>query len=232
MLCSKCGANVPDDVKFCSVCGEPMPAAPEAPAYAEPVYAAPVAPKKKLNVKLLAIAGVAVVAVVVLLVLLLGGSSYQGVVDDLLKVSMEGDLSGIEDLAPEAFWKWANAEYQVTPEAVASNQKLKAYLDESVQSETKHMVEEYGSDWDVDYTVICDHAISAEDFAKIQKNMQEHYGFAAEEVRLVHIEMECTGDLDSEIGIEPSYVAKVDGDWYAISGSGYFAAEEMVKQCK
>ena len=232
MLCSKCGANVPDDVKFCSVCGEPMPAAPETPAYAEPVYAAPVAPKKKLNVKLLAIAGVAVVAVVVLLVLLLGGSSYQGIVDDMLTVTMEGDLSGVEDMAPEAFWNWASTEYKVTPDAVASNQALKAYITESVNSQTKHMVEDYGSDWDIDYTVVCDHAIAAEAFAKIQETMQKHYGFAAEEVRQLHVKVECTGELDDETDIESFYIAKVDGDWYAISGSGYFAVEDMVKQCK
>lgn len=65
MVCSKCGANQPDGVQFCTVCGNSMDAKPAAPAV-QTNYYAPMARS----------GGVSVVGIIFMIVGAIYGISY------------------------------------------------------------------------------------------------------------------------------------------------------------
>lgn len=212
MLCAKCGSFVPDGANVCGVCGQPM--------------AAP-APKKKLNVKALVIAGVAVVAVVVLCLVLFGGSSYSSLVDDYYEFYFEDEVSDIEDMAPEAYWTYVQKHYDgLTPATIENDAKLQTYLKAERAKVDAEMVKEYGSDWDIDWSVACDHEVTKETLSDLQKSFAEKYSLAVEDAREIHVKREYSGE-DDYISYSSMYVVEIDGDWYLLSG-GDFAVSNIV----
>jgi len=228
MFCAKCGANVADGAKFCDVCGQPMaapaaPVAPAAPAYAPAAPVAAPAPKKAgLPVILIAVAAVAVV--VLLGVLLLGGSSCEGVVDDYFTLQYEGDLSVVEDQAPEAFWNYVTGEYGMSVEQITENPICVAKAQASATESRNDYNDDYGPDWDFDYTVLCEHDLGQTKLAAVQAKLAEKYGIPMEDIEelvTLHIERERSGDLDEDHDVISRTAVKIDGDWYLLSASFY-----------
>lgn len=213
MLCAKCGSFVPDGANVCGVCGQPV--------------AAP-APKKKLNVKVLVIAGVAVVAVVALCLVLFGGSSYSGLVDDYYEYYYEGEIPDLEDMAPQAYWDAVQKLYKVTPDVIEDDAKLEAKLEADRVELDADYAKDYGSDFDIDWSVTCDHEVTSEVLGEIKESLLKKYNITVEEARLIHVKIEKDGELNSSISINDKYAVKIDGDWYLLDSGYGFVVEDII----
>ena len=99
MVCQNCGTQLPDGTPSCPTCGAQMFAQQPYMDPNQPYTAAPAAPAKGGNNKMVGIiaAVVAIVAIVVVAVLLLGGGEYDGKYK-LTKCSYGGEVYSIEDM--------------------------------------------------------------------------------------------------------------------------------------
>lgn len=91
MICKKCGADVADEMTFCTVCGEEM--IPDEPQKK---------PALKGKKKLIAIVGaaLAVVLVLVLLIVIFSGNAAEERVEDLYESILDYDLNAAVDALP------------------------------------------------------------------------------------------------------------------------------------
>lgn len=236
MFCAKCGANVPDGVKFCSVCGQPMeaaaPAAPEAPAAPvyeapvapAPVYGAPVAPApKKANVKLIAIiAGVAVLVLVLCLVLF-SKSGAEAALDDYFDAFVSGDFSNVEDLMPDLAWK----EMGVNPDTLDSELYTNKWLAELRDDADGIDIET------IDYKVLDVDEIEGKEFQELAKVFAESKpSFVVDEACTLWVET--SGEYysgDEYVDINTFTGVKIDGEWYILEGRS-FAATAFARLAK
>lgn len=236
MFCRKCGANVPDGVKFCSVCGQLMeeaapaaPVAPEAPAapvYAEPVYAAPVAPAPKKNMKGILIAAVAAVLALVLCLVLFSGGGAEAAMEDYLNAYYNGDLSGVEDMLPEAVWTQA-AKMGVTPEAIEA-------LGAKQMAEIAEDYEEFKAE-SFNVNILAVEDVSEKELAELKATFAlTSTPCEVTDARYVHYEVLGESLTGEELVVTCSsrLVVEVDGDWYVARSSGSFAASEFISLVK
>ncbi len=101
MICKKCGAEVAEELTFCTVCGEEMEHESKEKGGMD-------AEKKK---KLMLIGGIGIGAIILLLLALLifGGNGAESRVEDLYESALEYDLNGLlEALPPEVLTYFKN----------------------------------------------------------------------------------------------------------------------------
>lgn len=103
MICKKCGAEVPDEMTFCTVCGEPM----EPPETAKPEKEKP--SKKK---KILIIGGtvLGLIIVIVLLILIFSGNGAEKRLEELYRSVLEYDANAVFDVLPPAVQNYCKEE--------------------------------------------------------------------------------------------------------------------------
>lgn len=94
MICKKCGAEVPDEMTFCTVCGEPM----EQPKSTKPLKEKLFTGKKKYFVFGGIILGV--ILIVVLLILIFSGNGAVKRVEELYKSVVSYDANAVLDVLP------------------------------------------------------------------------------------------------------------------------------------
>lgn len=216
MFCAKCGANVPDGVKFCSVCGQPVetaaPAAPvyEAPVAPAPVYGAPVAPApKKANVKLIAIIAGAAALVLVLCLVLFSGGGAEAAFDDYFDAYFGCDLSNVEDLMPEALWNDA----KITPEQ----------MENLGDAQKERLGKKYeGLDLDsFDYEILAVEEMKDEQMKQFRAMMKVFKSpVEVGDVCNLHVELRAETTSGEEWCDVKEYLAiELDGDWCIMEGN-------------
>lgn len=95
MICKKCGAEVPDEMTFCTVCGEPM----ERPEDARPEKGKP---SKKKKVLIIGGTVLGIIMVIVLLILIFSGNGAVKRVEELYNSVLEYDANAVFDVLPPA----------------------------------------------------------------------------------------------------------------------------------
>lgn len=120
MKCKKCGAEVPDEMTFCTVCGEPM----EPPEKEKPEKGK--ASKKK---KILIIGGtvLGVMIVVLLLILIFSGNGAEKRVTELYKAALEYDVNAVLEVLPPAVHNHAREQLNIQDSSleIIDSRKLK-----------------------------------------------------------------------------------------------------------
>lgn len=209
MICANCGANVPDGVKFCGVCGQPMPApaAPVAPAYA-PV--APVATPKKNNTMVIVLAAVAAAVVLLLLCLLLfGGGGAEAAFENYFAVKYEGDFSGIEDLQAEPYW----LEEKMQAETLSDDSYSQIAL-------PKLLGDNYAYLDSYDYEILLVDEYSETELAEFNTNSSRlAKGIMADDACTICVEIIYEDATGEEVVNQEDFTAyRYDGDWYLTEG--------------
>lgn len=204
-FCGNCGTNIPEGSPFCPTCGAPAPAPENQPAGG-----------KKMDIKKLIIAGVAVVVAVVLCIVLFTSCSSgpEKVVDDYLTAmfkefnveeAMETCLH--EDVIEEAKDQ-AGDSYDMMIDA----------LQEQFDDIEEAMEEEDGSiDWDI--KEVDDMKKSKlEDYEEMY---EDEFDLEVTDGKIVEVEVVFSSDDDEKEEDIELEVIKVDGDWYIASTDAF-----------
>lgn len=246
-FCVNCGAALDEGVAFCHNCGarqeapvqpeqpaEPVaPVAPVAPApqfvpaqsvtppppFVPAITATAVAPKKKVNPKLLIIGGAvvaAVVIVVIVLSLVLGGGPEKAL-DNWMAI-YSGDVSKIEDMFPEEYWNYVAREEEM------SRFELMAELRENLIELREDMKDEFGSNYRVSYEILDKEDVDKVTLQKIGVALAR-YGIKPSAVKeacnmQVLLSIQGSGVIrgsdDSNMNVASISAVKIDSDWYLI----------------
>lgn len=241
-FCVNCGAALDEGVAFCHNCGArqeapAQPAEPVAPVTPVPQFvpaqsvtpapqfvpaaqvATAVAPKKKVNPKLLIIGGAvlaAVVVVVIVLSLALGGGPEKAL--DNWMALYSGDVSKIEDMFPEEYWNYVAREEEM------SRFELMAELRENLIELREDMKDEFGSNYRVSYEILDKEDVDKVTLQKISVALAR-YGIKSSAVKeacnmQVLLSIQGSGVIrgsdDSNMNVASISAVKIDSDWYLI----------------
>ncbi len=206
-FCGNCGANIPDGSPFCPNCGAPAPSDNGANAQG-----------KKLDIKKLIIAGVAVLLVILLCVLIFSGcgngaGSPEKVAKQYLKATYDTcDYGDILDLYHKDV-----IEEMLDDEDYDSESELIDDMNDELEDNMEDREDEYDNlsvDWEIKKVKDADKST-----AKYIKNLyDDEYDLEVDEVQEVKykvtFEFEEDGD-DEDYDFDGSIiVVKIGGTWY------------------
>lgn len=249
MFCSKCGNQCPDGIGFCSKCGAPLGGVSEANVNVEPEVVteqefAPVVAPKKVNKKLIIIAGVVAVVAIVLGVLLFGGSSAESVAEEYLMADIEGDKETLfnnairgaevtfeeyienyckaEDIDPNEYYDELSEDYD------ADIKDYDDYIEAAKESAKEGLIDEFG-EYNISIEVISSKEMSNKELKEI-KNMIKSYNYNDElygDIDVSKIDEGCTvkfrckieGEDDKDSAKATVILVKYDGNWKVYSSN-------------
>lgn len=210
MYCGKCGAQNPDNVNFCNVCGAPMGAAPTGQQAAVPSSRGRKASQKRNRQIGMITTAIAVVLILVLTISLFGGRSYRQVAMQFMDASLAGDGETLIGLLPEEYVE------QILEDSGYTRERYVKELSRQSTKSLQDLISDY-VDMDYSYEVTGAQNLPKEELKDKNEDYKE-YGLKISAGKTVVMEMKISGELYGE---EYSFsqavkipVIKCGGEWY------------------
>lgn len=225
-ICMNCGAQLEENIMFCTNCGAEVAAAAPAPE------AAPVAPveqkKKGLNVgelvekakkdpKILIIAGVAAVAVLAIIVALLWNpifNPWKSGLDNYVNLAIEGKASAVTKAAPKEVWEYIDDEAGISKEDFSKDKK------DYAKDASEDAKETFGDNVKFSYKVVKSKKMTKKMVEAYGDGLENTYDIDADSVKagyVVEYEYEISGKTSFTWGEGKAYIVKIAGGWYMVS---------------
>lgn len=210
MFCGKCGADNPENVKFCSKCGAPL----ENQAVSATASDTAAAAKKPLvNNKYIGIAAVAVV-VVLLFSLIFGGRGYKSTVKKYVNATYSGKGKVVVSLMPKKFVKLT----------LEKSGYKKSKLIKELDKELKSQIDRLGDNWSFSYKIVKVKDVKKDDLKELKEDYKEDYNIkisAAKEVKL-ELTISFKGSDQKYTNTLSVPVVKIGSSWYLDVENGSF----------
>lgn len=197
-FCGNCGTNIPEGSPFCPTCGAPAPAPENQPAGG-----------KKMDIKKLIIAGVAVVVAVVLCIVLFTSCSSgpEKVVDKALSAVYEDfDAEALIDCMHEDIIDEMCEQADMDKDEIV--EKMQDMLDEMKDAAED---DEITVEWEI--TEVDD--MKKSELKDIQELYEDEFDLEVTDGKVVEVELTVYEDGDEEDDSDMELeVVKIDGEWY------------------
>ncbi len=172
---------------------------------------------KKNVIMAAGIGGGALLVLILIIVLVCSSGGYTKPLDNYVDL-MEGDISVIADMAPEAYWEYYEDELDMDIDDALDN-----YEDLYEDSILESMEEEYGEGISISYDVLEKKELKESKLDDIRDGLKSNYDIPKKSVTdgmKLEVELTIEGDEDEDSDEMTVYVAKIDGDWYMVSEYG------------
>lgn len=162
MICSKCGANNPSDVQFCTSCGAAIARPNNRPGGPDPA--------KKRRAIVLAAAALCILALILVLAVSFSGSGASHAADDLCDAVLALDLNKALDMLPPAVREY------ISEDLGLSDAKVRIISTEPLDADAVKDIDElYGMYFDTDTGYVEDAALVYVDIVLSKGSLTEDY---------------------------------------------------------
>lgn len=162
MICSKCGANNPSDVQFCTSCGAAIARPNNRPGGPDPA--------KKRRAIVLAAAALCILALILVLAVSFSGSGASHAADDLCDAVLALDLNKALDTLPPAVREY------ISEDLGLSDAKVRIISTEPLDADAVKDIDElYGMYFDTDTGYVEDAALVYVDIVLSKGSLTEDY---------------------------------------------------------
>lgn len=232
MHCTKCGAELTGNTRFCTKCGAPVatvqaagvtPTAGVAPTMgAAPAAKADVKSMlKNPKAKIIIVAAAVVILAVILIASFAGRRSWKKTLDIFTDfASGRGSAESMMSIIPEEFIK------AVAQDEGMTRKEMEAELRDEMEEVREDLEYEFGPNYKVVFDVVDTYEYSKAELRMLNEELYYGYGFSkkntAKAAMEAKVEMACAGDGETYSGTEDITLIKIGRKWYISPTLGGF----------